>query len=446
MKVMDNTKTNKHTSHRQRGFTLVELMISIAVMTILAGMAAQTFSVVLDARDLAIKRLEISETARSALDYMSVDLRSAYLTPDSYKAVQGQVNLRSINQAPRFRFAGIYRDVVADPDDGVPGAGEDDDGDGRVDEEILDGFDADYPSGAESALTGRGNPVPDEYCEEGDPRCIDEDIGVFPSDILHFVSAIENSGDIVLQEISYGLDPSGTKLIRRAQVLSFDSASSSEQIRLFDFGQFVDNTTNKRLLPLPVRAGNFAPSMADVNQAIENWRHGSRYGTLQSANSPWTNKNPGKLFQVLAYDVRGLRFRYWYYDYNRGGWRWCKEWDSSRETALLTPQTRIFTQPASNSSIEGNNKFSFENIIVNEPEDMYPRATNSLNQFLIGDPTMIRPNSNNQRLWEKITKKTDGLPNMVEITVYVQDRDRDINPRPYTTRVFIPNNYRSIGL
>jgi hypothetical protein len=35
---------------------------------------------------------------------------------------------------------------------------------------------------------------------------------------------------------------------------------------------------------------------------------------------------------------------------------------------------------------------------------------------------------------------------MIEITIYVQDRERKVNPKQYSTRVFLPNNYRSIGI
>ncbi|MEW6235452.1 MAG: type II secretion system protein [Candidatus Omnitrophota bacterium] len=426
-----------------KGFTLVELIISIAVMSILAGMATQTFRVVLQARDIAIKRLEISETARAALDYISTDLRSAYLTPDSIESLTGAAGT---SLSPRFRFAGIYRDEAATADNGVPGAGVDDDGDGLIDEEILDGVDGDYSSGAADTLKNpRSRPVADPRgCEDGDTACIDEDIGLFPSDILHFVSAVENSGDLILQEISYGLDPSGTKLIRRGQILTVESGSSSSLIDLMDFGQFVDDTTKKPLLPSPVLPGMIVNTQ-EVIQAIDNWDTGSKYGSIQ-AKTHWSNQNPGKIFQVLAYDVRGLRFRYWYYDYNRGGWRWAKEWDSARETALMEPGQLLFKQTALNNSIEGRNRTSFENIIVNEADDMYPRVAGTVNQFLIKNPLQLISSPQYVETKEHILNKMDGLPNMVEITIYVQDRQRIINPRPYTLRVFIPNNYRSIGL
>ena len=427
------------------GFTLVEMLISVAVISILAGMAAQTFVVVLNSRDIAMRRIEMNETGRTALDFLGSDLRSAYLTPDSVKPMESRVTANQQNVAPRFRFAGISRDVEVTADSDVPGAGKDDDGDGLIDEEVLDGIDADYPGGAASALNrGRAQPDPRD-CPAGDSSCIDEDIGVFPSDILHFVSAVENSGAIMLQEISYGLDPSGTRLIRRAQVLTLDSRSTTNRQKLLDFGQFVDDTTSKRLVPRPMPPG-IPVSPSDVREAIDNWDFGSRYGQLRSASTNFTNKNPEKLFQVLAYDIRGMRLRYWYYDYNRGGWRVANEWDSARETALIVPGQKLFNAPALNNSTEGRTRVGFENIIINEPEDVYPRVPGTLNQFLVTNPRQIQGVRDYQEVAERITRRTDGLPNMVEITLYVQDRKRQNNPKPFTSRVFIPNNYRSIGI
>lgn len=429
------------TSGTRNGFTLVELMISIAVITLLAGMAAQTFRAVLVAREIAITRLEISETGRSALDYLASELQSAYLTPDSVKPIVSNVN--TTNAEPRFRFAGISRDLTTEDYPDIPGAGKDDDGDGMIDEEVLDGVDGDYPNGAVASLRNV-KPQPDPLgCEAGDSACVDEDLGLVPSDIIHFVSAVESSGNIVLQEISYGLDPSGTKLIRRAQVLDVPGDLSGTDLqKMLDFGQFIDNTTMQRLLPPPVSAGQKINN-TQVQQAIANWDMGSKYGQLSTANT--TNKNVGKLFQVLAYDIRGLRFRYWYYDYNRGGWRYAREWDSSRETAFLAPTENLFNYPAANNSTEGTRRGGFPNLIVNEIDDMYPRVPGSPTRFLIENPLALMTSPDYVDVQQRIVQRTDGLPDMIEITLYVQDRERTRNPKQFNTRVFIPNNYRSIG-
>lgn len=415
MGVTMNKNTRSRQSSRRAtnaGFTLTELIISVAVISILAGMAAQVFSVVLDARNLALDRLEVNETGRSALNFMANEMRTAYLTPDSVKPLQSVATTESI--VPRFRFGGIARMASIEDYPGIPGAQVDEDGDGDVGEEILNGFD-----------------------DDGD-ELVDEDIGTIPSGILHFVSAIEGSSGIELQEISYGLDPSGTRLIRRAQLLSPDNNQRSIE----DFGQFIDNSSGERLLPPVVGLGQ-SPGSGAVNNAISNWDSGARFGQIQNSGNVLPGNSPGKIFQVLSYDVRGLSFRYWYYDYNRGGWRWTSEWDSSRETALLRPNQPIFNAPAANNSLEGTNRASFANLIVNEPDDRYPTG-NLPGTFLVTNPSQLTADDFSET-FQRITRRTDGLPNMVEITVWVQDQDQEVDPSPYTMRVFIPNNYRSIG-
>ena len=254
-------RTNSDIIVTRSGFTLVELMISIAVMTLLAAMAAQTFRAVLVAREMTISKMEVNETGRSALDFIASELRSSYLTPDSVKPV---------TTGPRFRFAGIHRDLDTEDYPDIPGAGVDDDGDGYIDEEVLDGVDGDYPNGAKTSINN-ARPRPDPLgCDDaGDRSCVDEDIGLIPSDILHFVSAVESSGSLILQEISYGLDPSGTKLIRRAQVLDVSGNLSGTQLqKMLDFGQFIDNTTMERLLPPVPQPGTTINTML-VKKAMD---------------------------------------------------------------------------------------------------------------------------------------------------------------------------------
>lgn len=434
----------KDAQRGRRGFTLVELLISIAVISILAGLAAQTFRAILDSREVAMTRMAVSETARASLEFMASELSSAYLTPDSVKPAESRTgsSVTALERTPRFRFAGISRDLTTKDYPDVPGAGIDDDGDGLIDEEILDGVDGDYPGG-----NFRGRPVSDPLgCDDpNDPMCIDEDIGMFPSDILHFVSAIENEGNVVLQEISYGLDPTGTRLVRRAVSLDISQGGGNRMQMLANFGQFIDQVSGNTLLPRAVPIGQRINS-SDVRKSMTNWDIGSREGTLYGQNLQRNNASQRiGGFNTLAYDIRGLRFRYWYYDYNRGGWRIVQEWDSARETALMAPGEMLFNKPALNNSFEGRTRGGFENIIVNEPDDIFPKGQGGRGNFLVTNPMQILNTPDYRDSLERIARRTDGLPNMVEIVIYVQDRERSRNPRPYTTRVFIPNNYRSLG-
>ena len=58
-------------------FTLVELMVSSALMAIILGSAYLCFSAGIDSRKMIETRSDISQTARVALELMSADLRAA---------------------------------------------------------------------------------------------------------------------------------------------------------------------------------------------------------------------------------------------------------------------------------------------------------------------------------------------------------------------------------
>ena len=70
-----------------RGFTLVELLVSMGILGILATIAAGTFRVTLETREKAVLKMELAENARTTLDFMAEEIRTAYLTPESVAPV-----------------------------------------------------------------------------------------------------------------------------------------------------------------------------------------------------------------------------------------------------------------------------------------------------------------------------------------------------------------------
>jgi len=69
--------------NRERGFTLVELLVSMGILGILATIAAATFRVTLDTREKAVLKIELAENARTTLNFLAEEIQSAYLTPES---------------------------------------------------------------------------------------------------------------------------------------------------------------------------------------------------------------------------------------------------------------------------------------------------------------------------------------------------------------------------
>ncbi|MCO5171275.1 MAG: prepilin-type N-terminal cleavage/methylation domain-containing protein [Planctomycetes bacterium] len=66
----------------RRGFTLLELLVAVALSTILIGVLALTFQAVTRARDTSVARLDAARTVGAALDRLERDWRLAVAVPD----------------------------------------------------------------------------------------------------------------------------------------------------------------------------------------------------------------------------------------------------------------------------------------------------------------------------------------------------------------------------
>ena len=404
-----------------RAFSLVEMMVAMVIISILATLSAGIFRVTMDMREIAERKIEVNEVARTALDLMSEELRAAYLAPESMAPV-----LSGRETIPRLRLAGIHHDaaLVKNAANGAnsPGADIDEDDDERIDgddEESLDGLDND-----QDGFT-------------------DEDYGQFPNDILHFVRLVESDGvNLSLEEVSYGLNERGTRLIRRGRhFTSTDLQSSSIQVGTFNEGGLP-------LLPALVATANADGTPRMQSQTIS--------GPVYVNN--WQDKTDdeslGPNMAILAYDIRGLRFTYWYYDYNRGGYRSSLEWDSARETCFSQFPANLFRMPAYSDSSAANatqdmrefgkRGLQFPLQICNESEDRLPQTRmGNLLKFVYPTYQSLLSASELSSEAGQVSrctgKHTDGLPVFVEITIYVQDRDQTLPPSQFKTRVYLPN-------
>lgn len=388
------------------GFTLVELMVSLAIISILATISAQIFRVTLDMREIAAQKIEVNEVARTALDFMAEELRSAYLSPDSVAPV-----VQGTEAVPRPRFAGLYRDDV----DAI-GNNLDDDEDGSTDEETLNGLD-----------------------DDGD-SLIDEDLGKNSADLLHFVRLVDQAdgGKISLEEVSYGLSKSGERLIRRGRSFTLQNLQTA------GVGSFLEGSTSllPSMVPTTERDGTPLQSSRVPRAGVSF----TRWGNATTDEKLGVSAN----MAILAYDIRGLRIKYYYYDYNVGEYRYTLEWDSARETSYADPlvgQGAIFTTPAMPDRNVQMWAGDPTRHICNEQEDAFPRIMQGGRPvFPIQSPAQLFMSMGNEDialLARKVGEHTDGLPHSVEITLYVQDRARSSVPVAYTKRVYLPN--RNIG-
>lgn len=73
-------------SRRAEGFTLVELMVAIALSTILIGVLAATFQYVTRAYDTSLTRLDSTRATQAALERLDRDWGLAVATPDPTRA------------------------------------------------------------------------------------------------------------------------------------------------------------------------------------------------------------------------------------------------------------------------------------------------------------------------------------------------------------------------
>jgi prepilin-type N-terminal cleavage/methylation domain-containing protein len=63
----------------RRGFTLVEMMVAVGLMTIIVAVAAQVFKETTDIFTVTTSRVEIYQNARAILDKIETDLRMAFI-------------------------------------------------------------------------------------------------------------------------------------------------------------------------------------------------------------------------------------------------------------------------------------------------------------------------------------------------------------------------------
>lgn len=215
--------------------------------------------------------------------------------------------------------------------------------------------------------------------DDGD-ALVDEDALTIPRDLINLVSSVPNNGLLDVVELGYCL------------------SAKPEANKIAEF----------RSDRLYRRFNEFNPEREDFDLArsfgrFYDIRTGKDHDYLTSEtvfiSQPTT--------EVVDYDVVGLDLYYWYYDHGDTEettddyWAYTDSWDSAVEAAL-EPQER---------------KNNLGRAIHNEPEDAI--------QFL--------------RESESNRQNGDGLPLMVEVRLFLQDRNREFPPKMLGTRVYLPS-------
>ena len=172
-------------------FTLVELMIAVVLASILMGIIAMVFQQAGTVVTMSEQKAELMAEARGIMSMIRRDLKSLRSVPNTH-----------------FLFASLNRDAPASESDGI-----DDDSDGRIDEEVLDGLDNDGDGEGQSPVDDQGRKKMDWKDNDGDglvDEGIDEDCR-YARDGMAFVVTNERGES---QEVGYVLarDPSDNRL------------------------------------------------------------------------------------------------------------------------------------------------------------------------------------------------------------------------------------------
>ncbi len=422
------------------GFTMVEMMVSVAVFSVVIAMAFSTLMAASEARKAASAKFDIYRNAQATLAFIAQELRSAKLYEQDLRFLQAA----SPNQPPpdlNLPNNGRGRLIINNwpPLDKNPntasslipyrGNGIDDDGDRRIDEEAFDGMDNDgdgeqggpvHPLLGYAMADGIDNDKDGEI-DEG----IDEDI-FYPLDMLNFVS-FRDGREI---EVGYAIDPVSMRDLWRRT--AFFSATGLQPPRLDGiYPVSVDYAMGNNTAAPLAYPGQQRPLMPwfDTTGGMADQGEKSRTSGAVSSNSQGRDSNESlgisQFYDVMALNILGFDCRAYYYDYLLG-----EENSNLQDTLVSGLGAQIFNPYAFkafswDSSFENSplNPYPFNseiNIFPNEPNDLAVIPGTHLANALKDQP-------GKNRAAERIASavdRTDGLPRMLEITLFVQDQQR----------------------
>ncbi|NUN95821.1 MAG: prepilin-type N-terminal cleavage/methylation domain-containing protein [Candidatus Omnitrophica bacterium] len=464
--------------HSCRGFTMIEMLVSVAVFLLVMSMAFATLLAATEVRRAAAARIDIYQNARSALGLMAQELRSAKLYEDDlrFAADPGGGVPADLNEPDNGRGRLLINDWPPDKDRartlGVDvndkriftGNGIDDDGDGETDEEAFDGLDNDGDGEPSSPM----HPIlqvamADGIDNNGDGRVdegIDEDF-FFPRDMINFLTS-RRGREI---EVGYAMDTLTRRdLLRRTALLAV-STGSARLDGLYPIAVQYALAARGAAQPQPVPG--ISPDLlvpwfdqdfdSEDPNSVDRGEEPREVGIIRSnaqRNQPHRTLGITQVYEVMALNILGVDFKAYYYDHLIG-----------EENGNFDPNAPRFSPPGYNpysfpalswdSSIENSNLRPYPLNTELDPAQILPNEPNDL--AVIGDPgTCGAPP--HQRIGTKLffehcdvnldrsgeraalaTDRTDGFPRIIEITLFVQDQNRlKEDPVRVSTRVMLP--------
>ncbi|MCA9450451.1 MAG: hypothetical protein KC931_25240, partial [Candidatus Omnitrophica bacterium] len=324
------------------------------------------------------------------------------------------------------------------------------DKDGRTDEEAFDGVDNDGDGETNSPVSQhvpvRGQAMADGLdndinglVDEG----IDDDI-FFPRVMINFQSLLDSGSGADLVEIGYAIDVrTGRDLLRRSAYR--DLNNQRQGLPQVNGQNEVDGIYP---ISLQYNLGEEVPypGVGDSNGAKVPWfdpENPQSGVTLDGSNLSIPGAPDQTLItqtvEPMALHIVGFDCKVYFYNYLIAE---AKNVPSGRVAAQFREARNYhpYSFPALSwdSSIENtlSGSIGFEiapSFLPNGANDMAVVAGSEKAESFAGQPFAA------QRIFESLAENTDGLPRLVEVTLFVQDENRyRDDPVKVSTRVFLP--------
>ncbi len=461
-------------SYSKNAFTLIEMLVSTAVFSIIMAMAFSTLQAASEARRAATARYEIFRNGYTVLAFISQELRSAKLAEQDTRFSQSSNPLQppsDLNKPNNGRGRFLINDWPPTKAQGsseglqtslIPylGNGKDDDGDGQTDEEAFDGVDNDGDGEAGSPVYQaqyqpwlNGHKMADGIDNNNNglvDEGIDEDV-FYPRDMLNFVTFRDGKET----EVGYAIDPvTGRDLWRRTAfaagtegqlsrldgiypvAVCYAAKGAAGTLELYPPSSLRNNVPQIKQVLIPwfdtADLRSFSSTKADPGERPR--LSGSVLSNAQGA-SPNEDYGITQIYDVMALNILGFDCKAYYYDYWRGETN-----GENLATGGTTPGFNPYSFPALSwdSSYENNNLTPYSILAPDVSGNIFPNEANDL--AVINNTKLYKENNNNRpNRIALATGRTDGLPRMVEITLFVQDQNRlREEPVRISNRIWLP--------